>query len=386
MTEKTDFYKQSGVDIAQGDKFSKFAAQICRNTYGNSPFVIVTDFSQGNFRGPRGFELDYQNRPELRGAKLTIAPDGEGTKSILTVAAQTFRESARNVVAMVGGDITRWGGVRLVFSNVLDTSTLGEENDPRNNSFKDLLRGLFEVAFEQELVVLNGETAELSVRVSSENLDASLKFNWSGFMVGAFRSDRMILGQNLREGQLLIALADDTLGSNGISAARGAFRKAYGEKYWDNPAARADLRSAARGCPIYDKLFEETNGWHGNHPIPISVIVHATGGAIKSKFAEDMLFPLGLSAELTDLFEPPEIMTKCKEWAEVDDEKAYEIWHGGQRALVAMEENYANHFISLATVHGKKAKICSMVTKNPTPQVRIVSKFGSGREIIYKAV
>lgn len=51
----TNLYKQDGVDIDAGDFFSKFAGNIARSTYTNSPYVEVHDLSRGNFRGPRGY-------------------------------------------------------------------------------------------------------------------------------------------------------------------------------------------------------------------------------------------------------------------------------------------------------------------------------------------
>jgi len=52
-----DKYRQDGVNIEEGDDFSAFAGEICRQTYGISPFVKVHDMSAGNFRGPRGYSF-----------------------------------------------------------------------------------------------------------------------------------------------------------------------------------------------------------------------------------------------------------------------------------------------------------------------------------------
>jgi len=48
-----ELYSQDGVNLLEGDKFSRVAADVCRKTYDNSSFVWVHDLSKGHFRGPR---------------------------------------------------------------------------------------------------------------------------------------------------------------------------------------------------------------------------------------------------------------------------------------------------------------------------------------------
>jgi len=115
-------YAQDGVDVVEGDKFSAFAGSLCRETYNNSPFIEVRDFSREHFRGPRGFRPIHL--PD--GCYFDLAPDGEGTKPVLTDAAGYHDEAAKGWVAMTCGDITRWGGLPLVLVNNLDTDTIGK--------------------------------------------------------------------------------------------------------------------------------------------------------------------------------------------------------------------------------------------------------------------
>ena len=69
-----------------------------------------------------------------------------------------FRSMARNLIAMSADDIAREGGLPLVYSNVIDYSQLIEENAP---AFRELMLGLGDVMSEQDLVLLNGESASL---------------------------------------------------------------------------------------------------------------------------------------------------------------------------------------------------------------------------------
>jgi hypothetical protein len=77
-----DKYAEDGVDVAEGDDFSKIAGEICRGTFGNSNHVEVVDFSNGYFRGPRGFR--FKNLPES--TFMDVAPTGLVPKlSLLTL-------------------------------------------------------------------------------------------------------------------------------------------------------------------------------------------------------------------------------------------------------------------------------------------------------------
>ena len=75
----TSMYSADGVDVTEGDLFSRFAGEICRQSFRNSPFVRVRDLSRGHFRGPRGFTL--KNLP--KGYFLDTPSDGVGTKVII---------------------------------------------------------------------------------------------------------------------------------------------------------------------------------------------------------------------------------------------------------------------------------------------------------------
>jgi phosphoribosylaminoimidazole (AIR) synthetase len=123
------------------------------------------------------------------------------------------------------------------------------------------------------------------------------------------------------------------------------------------------------------------------------LIAHITGGGIASKFGEDILFPRRLSAELTDLWEPPPIMLQCQQWRNEDptlaskerltDKECYKTWHGGQRVLAVINAADEKQFIEAATADGIRAKVCGKITKSVTPRLFIDSKFNDGGAVEY---
>ena len=382
MEKKESKYKLDGVNIELGDDFSSFCAKICQSTYGHSKFVEVLDLSRGNFRGPRGFR--FKNLPD--GCIQTMVADGIGTKVIPIVASGKLETAASNVIAMTAMDITRYGGLPLVFVNIFDVNSLGEPGSETYKLCVETMLGLKRLAGTYGYVVLGGETAELGACVGSEDTNAKVKFNWGGVMLGVYHPDKMIYGDTLKAGQVVIALRDD-FRSNGISSVRKALSIKYGSNWYNNPEALPDIIEASSASAQYDRFLNFLNGWEnevgGYKPvIKTHLIVHLSGGAFESKLGKDMLEPQGLSAELDNLFSPPEIMRKCATWRELSDEECYSTWNGGQGALVVTDEKDAKFFLYLADKFGVEAKIAGNIIERQDYLVKLKSKF-SDTTIIY---
>jgi phosphoribosylformylglycinamidine cyclo-ligase len=377
-----DLYKLDGVDINAGDAFSRFCNDINKGTYELSNFVRITDLSQGNFRGPKGYS--FINLPE--GCVETGGMDGIGTKVVIIVAAGNVFTSASNVIAMTAMDITRWGGLPLLFMNTFDVRSIGDIGSETFQMCQDVMKGLEKIAHQEKYVLFTGETAELGLCIGSENPDAKLMFNWCGAMMGVYHPEKMILGNSLKPGQIIIALRDD-FRSNGISSVRKALAMKYGPDWWNNPDALQDIIACASPSELYDRMLNTAHGWFDKDPMKsrfnIHLIVHLSGGAFESKLGSDLLKPLGLSAELTDLFDPPEIMVKCAEWRGMKPEDCYKTWNGGQGAIVVVDPNQADEFILFAGEFGIEAKKAGKITEKRDHTVSIASKFGQGEVFEY---
>ena len=189
---KKKIYSKDGVDVEEESFFSNFAGSVCKASYKNSPFVDVHDFSGGYFRGPRPFT--FKNLP--KGYFIEASTDGIGTKGILIDAAKTHHLAAYDLIAMTASDITRFGGIPLIFINVFDTTSVGNAGDKVSKTYKSAIAGLGEVAKKEKIVVLKGETAQMGDAIGSEIKDSKTKLNWSGTMIGAYHKDKMITGKD----------------------------------------------------------------------------------------------------------------------------------------------------------------------------------------------
>ena len=379
-----DTYKQDGVDVIEGDKFSAYAGKTCQESFQNSPFVEVLDPSGGYFRGARSFR--FRNLPD--GFSIGTTSDGNGTKVVFNDAAQMPFVAAQDLIAMSCGDITRDGGLPLIHNNVLDAGSIGKKGSPENQFFRTLIAGLGEVAKIMQIVIFRGETAELGPCIGSEIPDSKFRFNWSGTATGVYHPNLMITGKSVSKGQDIVALREYGGRANGYSSFRKAFAMQFGPEWFNNPDAQPYLEMAAKGSVLYDPFLTKINGWYDMF-IPflkIHKLIHVTGGAFEGKLGQDLLFRKGLSAVLDNLWDPPEIMRLCQEWRDMPDEQAYKTWNGGQGMLAILDPYDAERFIQNASRANIEAKVCGKIMKEDKPQIRIISKFRDyGREIIYNA-
>jgi len=274
-----------------------------------------------------------------------------------------------------------------VHCNVLDVSSLGELNDATNNACRELMQGLMQACEKNHMVMLCGETAELGVCVGSSNPNALVKYNWAGFALGAYHHDKMILGNTLKPGQIIIALPEVGFRSNGGSTVRIAFELRFGPDWATNEQAASCLKLAAAPSVHYNAFLTKAHGWLEADFQPLynmHLIVHVTGGSFKSKFADDVLFPQGLSAELDDLCDPPDIMKICAVWRGMSDLDCYKTWNCGQGMLVVIDKEDVQSFCSFAGKHGIQAKVAGKICQTPSGQdnqVLIKSKFNPSCEL-----
>jgi phosphoribosylaminoimidazole (AIR) synthetase len=383
-------YSKAGVNVTLGDKFSAFCGSVCRSTHGNSPFVRVRDFSE-HFRGRRGYE--FVGLPP--GTIMSAGCDGIGSKVIAIDAAGKHRTAGRDLLAMPGGDFTRDGGLGLIVLNDLNVAYLGEnEESPAFLAAQELMLGLATAANEQGYVLFGGETAELKDGVTSENPHAILKFNWGATMIGAIHPNKIITGENVRIGNRVISLRDKTR-SNGHGLIRRGLRALYDttDTAWYDSLEKDAIRDISEvACPsaLYDRFFAELNGWTTPDFEPIIVarlIAHLSGGGIQSKFGDDKLFPMGLSAKLPDLWEPPLVTRRCVNALKVSDVECYESLGGcGQGALVVVDEKDADKFLTLAEEAEIEATDAGYICKTKSgkaPTIELRSGF-TGRTVVLK--
>ena len=195
-------YKKAGVDIEAGYKSVELMKEHVKKTM--RPEVLG---GLGGFSG--AFSLEKIK--EMEEPVLLSGTDGCGTKVKLAMILDKHDTIGIDAVAMCVNDIACAGGEPLFF---LDYIACGK-NEPEK--IATIVSGVAEGCLQSEAALIGGETAEHPGLMPEEDYDLA------GFAVGVCDKKDMIMGQDLKAGDVLIGMASSGVHSNGFSLVRKVF-------------------------------------------------------------------------------------------------------------------------------------------------------------------
>ncbi|MEM9999121.1 MAG: phosphoribosylformylglycinamidine cyclo-ligase [Bacteroidota bacterium] len=191
-------YRDAGVDIDAGDETVRRIKPLVRQTF--TPGVLTDIGAFGGF-----FSLDPQ---AYREPVLVSSVDGVGTK--LKVAFRTGRHGTvgQDLVNHCVNDIAVCGAKPLFF---LDYFSVGKL-DPV--VAEQIVSGFATACKENGCALIGGETAEMP------DLYREGEYDLAGCIVGVVEKDRIVQGDAIEAGDVLLGLPSTGLHTNGYSLAR----------------------------------------------------------------------------------------------------------------------------------------------------------------------
>lgn len=254
MTEKKEYtYKNSGVDIEAGEELVRSIKKIVRETHGAEVLGDIGGF--GGF-----FQPELSN---MRNPVFVSSVDGVGTKLIVAFKTQRFDTVGQDLVNHCVNDIAVCGATPLFFLDYFSTGKLEQKVG------YEVVKG-FAVACKQNGVALiGGETAEMP------DIYQPGEFDLAGTVVGMVDRDRIITGDKIKKGDLLIGFESSGLHTNGYSLARKVLFSNYEvDDYLEElgtPLGEELLKIHRSYLPVINTL-KEMDGVNG--------FAHITGGGI----------------------------------------------------------------------------------------------------------
>ncbi len=191
-------YKNAGVDIDAGNLAVEKMKGFVQSTYRPE---VLTDL--GSFAGL--FELNTQ---KYRQPVLLSGTDGVGTKLRVAQLLDKHDTVGIDAVAMCVNDILAQGAEPLFF---LDYIALGKLVPDR---VADIVKGVAEGCKQAGCALIGGETAEMPGFYPDDEYDIA------GFAVGVADKSRVLTGDKVAAGDVLLGLPSTGLHSNGFSLAR----------------------------------------------------------------------------------------------------------------------------------------------------------------------
>lgn len=369
-------YADAGVNIELGDDVSKILYNAAKKTWENRKGKIgeVVELFE-DFSGLRG--ICVGNLPQ--DTYMNMSFDGVGTKMELAERISKHDTIAFDLFAMVCDDAVVRGAEPVIVGSILDVRSLGEKEISHIDFVKQLAMGYINAAKEANVAIVNGEVAELGVRVQGYG---PFNYNWGAGVVWFARKSRLLTGYEIKENDYVVGLEERGFRSNGLSLVRRIMKAAYGEEWQNEIYQRKSLAELALHpsriyCAAVSEMF---GGFDEERRAIVHGIAHITGGGLPGKVGR-VLKPSGLGVTINDSFEPPMLMKYCQEKGNVSDREAYQTWNMGQGMTIMTPE--PDNVIAIAAVHGIEARVIGSVIKETGIRIQSRGIQSYGRELLW---
>ena len=195
---KSVTYADAGVDISSGDRAKDRIKYLAQKTFNRNVLGGIGGFGAL-------FRLDLQR---WKNPILVSSADGVGTKLKIAFELGLHQSVGADLVNHCVNDIAVQGATPLFFLDYLASGKLDPEVTER------VVTGLADACKANGCVLIGGETAQMP------GFYASGEYDLAGFIVGAVDRDKMVTGEGIRPGDVLIGMPSTGLHTNGYSLAR----------------------------------------------------------------------------------------------------------------------------------------------------------------------
>jgi phosphoribosylformylglycinamidine cyclo-ligase len=330
-------YEAAGVDIRAGEEAVERIKEKVRSTFRPE---VIGDI--GGFGGLFGFDPKGFRHPVL-----VSSTDGVGTKALVAQAAGRFDTIGIDLVAMCVDDIVCQGAEPLFFLDYIAVGHL----DP--DTIEQLVGGVAEGCREAGCALIGGEMAEHPGAMEPGEFDIV------GFAVGVVERDRLITGDHITPGDVLIGLPSDGLRSNGYSLARRVLLDVAGRSLDDrafdgSPGTLADelLRPSIIYAPAVNELVRA---------VEVRALAHITGGGITGNLSR-VLNP-HVDAEIDpSTWESPRIFGEIQRIGEIDDAEMAKVFNLGIGMVAVVPRAEAFRALDVLRAAGHRATEIGTVT------------------------
>src|SRR5438552_12484463 len=198
MTARKKAYARAGVDVDLSNRLKRQIQSLVKKTHGPQVLGKIGGFG-GLFRA---------NFSRMRDPVLVASIDGVGTKLKIAFAMNKHDTVGGDLVNHCVNDIAVFGARPLFFLDYIGCEKL----EPK--VFHQLLRGLSGACRSAGCALLGGETAQLP------GMYRKGEYDLAGCIVGIVDRGKIIDGEKIKLGDVILGLASNGLHTNGYSLAR----------------------------------------------------------------------------------------------------------------------------------------------------------------------
>ena len=305
-------YREAGVDLEAGYE----SVRLIKSHVARTKVLGAVD-SIGAFGGMFDLSLLKMKEPVL-----VSGTDGVGTKLMVAFDCDKHDTIGIDAVAMCVNDVLVQGAMPIFF---LDYLAVGK-NTP--TKIEQLVKGVADGCVLSECALIGGETAEMPDMYDPNHYDIA------GFCVGAVEKSKLLNGQNIASGQVLIGLPSSGCHSNGYSLVRKVLLK----------DAKLDLHQfyPEFGKTLGEELLTPTKIYVKaikhllNKEIDIKGMSHITGGGFYENLPRMLKDGLGVEINVNS-FPRPEIFNLIMKTGNIEEKEMYNVFNMGLGFVMAVD-------------------------------------------------
>ena len=326
-------YEDAGVSIKAGEETVDKIKSYAKSTFNKS---VLTDIGLfGAFFQP---DLTRYKEPVL-----VSSVDGVGTKLKIAIELNKHNTIGQDLVNHCVNDIAVCGAEPLFF---LDYMAFGKL-DPIIGA--EIVKGFSIACKENGCALIGGETAEMPGVYQIGDYDLS------GTIVGIVEKSKIIKGDKITSGDVLIGVPSSGLHTNGYSLARKVLLEKYKLKE-RIPSLRKtlgeELLSVHRS---YLKLIKALKS-----KIEVKGLSHITGGGIIGNTKRILPKSLTLNIDWSS-WDVPSIFRLIQTTGEINDDEMREVFNLGLGLLIIVSKNQVSKTLKLANELNEQALIIGEV-------------------------
>jgi phosphoribosylformylglycinamidine cyclo-ligase len=334
-------YKDSGVNIEAGAQAVNKIKNAVKATYNDNVLTSLGSF--GSAFNLKSIISEYDN------PVLVQSTDGVGTKLMIAKRMDMFKGIGKDVVSNNVNDMLCMGAKPITFLDYIGCENL------QPDQMEDIVVGMANECKEYGIALVGGEMAEMPGVYVQDEVDVV------GFVTGVVEQGKVITGQRIVEGDVLVGLESSGLHTNGYSMVRKIIFDMSHIDLWTKPAELG-------GITIGEALLES----HRNYTTPITTAIeqgidikglsHITGGG----FIENIprILPSGLGAKINkNSYEVPALFSYLASLVDIEERELYKTWNMGIGMIAVVTKEESQKLVDIInSITDQKAFIIGEVT------------------------
>ncbi|MBX3586652.1 MAG: phosphoribosylformylglycinamidine cyclo-ligase [Ramlibacter sp.] len=314
MTQTPLSYKDAGVDIDAGDALVERIKPLAKKT-----------MREGVLAGIGGFGALFEVPKRYQEPVLVSGTDGVGTKLRLAFEWNMHDTVGIDLVAMSVNDVLVQGAEPLFFLDYFACGKLDVDTAAA------VVGGIARGCELSGCALIGGETAEMP------GMYPAGEYDLAGFAVGAVEKSKILTGQGVQAGDVVLGLASHGVHSNGFSLVRKCIER-----------AGASAPTTLDGKPFREALMAPTRLYVKSvlaalaaHPVSadgtsgIKALAHITGGGLLENIPR--VLPEGMAAHLRKGSWPQtELFAWLQATAGIDDHEMNRTFNNGIGMVVVV--------------------------------------------------